>query len=101
MNQTYQQASPLLAEKRQRQGEPVVRDDWKGEALIRSVEAREPRSMHANRRPPGETGAMVRDCFDRGMSAAAIAAKLGIGRDTVHWHCSKQGLSFRRRDAKT
>jgi DNA invertase Pin-like site-specific DNA recombinase len=94
-------------------------DDWKGESFIRNVK-RDGFSQQArhqmqgkggrnmppinftrksdNRRKKGETAELVRQFFDKGLSAQAIADKLGTTRDTVHWHCRRLGLKFRDRD---
>jgi DNA-binding NarL/FixJ family response regulator len=95
-------------------------DDWRGEAIIRNVkpdgasqQARHQmqgkggnnmpkldftRNGTANRRAPGESAALVAMLFDKGLSAQAIADKLCMKRDTVHWHCRRLGLKFRDRD---
>jgi DNA invertase Pin-like site-specific DNA recombinase len=94
-------------------------DDWKGEAFIRNVK-RDGFSQQArhkmrgkggnnmppinftrkldNRRKKGETAELVRQFFDKGLSAQAIADKLGTTRDTVHWHCRRLDRKFRDRD---
>jgi DNA-binding NarL/FixJ family response regulator len=85
-----------MAEKRQRQEDTVEsKDDWRGEAIIRNVKP----ERHLVT-PTGVAGrrAQVRKMFDRGLSAQAIAKRLGAPVGTIHFDCSVMELSFRKRD---
>lgn len=70
-------------------------NDWRGEHLIRNVKP----ERHVET-PTGTKGrrAKVRQLFDRGLSAQAIAKQLGVRVGTVHFDCSVMELSFRKRD---
>jgi len=55
-------------------------------------------NIRPTRRKPGETAALVKEGFEAGMSAEAMARKFSVTRDSIHWHCRRLGLSFRERD---